>query len=228
MGEHYNEEFEAWWSHINLGPEAISVELAKEQAAAAWRMGREAGEAMSHPSGMPDVKLDITTEYVEAEPKKLKVYRLASDDSGSFADWLDKVLDEAIPENHEEYMKNQLADRVFEVLYDRVVATWPALREPPVRSQLRACEVCHGPGPALWADDGPNTQRYCCVKCHPTPEDSFFHRAGENLRAVIEAPVSLEYPNPRGLGVIDGKSLEDRAREVFSQTLEAEEDVGDV
>lgn len=41
---------------------------------------------------------------------------------------------------------------------------------------MRRCETCGGPGPCLWADDGPNSGRYCCARCHPLPGDEFFQR----------------------------------------------------
>lgn len=42
--------------------------------------------------------------------------------------------------------------------------------------------------------------------------------AGENLKKIVETPVSLE-PSPRGLGEIDGKTLADRAREKFAESV---------
>ncbi len=36
--------------------------------------------------------------------------------------------------------------------------------------------------------------------------------AGKKLKKLIETPVQLGWINPRGLGVIDGQTVEDRAR----------------
>jgi hypothetical protein len=48
---------------------------------------------------------------------------------------------------------------------------------PEVKARgMRRCEACSGPGPALWADGGPNSGRYCCQRCHPCPGDTFFTR----------------------------------------------------
>lgn len=49
----------------------------------------------------------------------------------------------------------------------------------------RRCEVCGGPGPCLWADRGPNVQRYCCGECHPEPDGAFFRQAVELPRRYV-------------------------------------------
>jgi hypothetical protein len=38
----------------------------------------------------------------------------------TFIDWLNKTLEEVVPDNHEEYTKAQLVTRLFDLLYDRM------------------------------------------------------------------------------------------------------------
>ena len=64
---------------------------------------------------------------------------------------------------------------------------------------MRRCEKCGGPGPCLWAERGPDCQRYLCRRCHPNPEDGFFTRTIDAVRAQVRPAEPDDPPATRAV-----------------------------
>ena len=67
---------------------------------------------------------------------------------------------------------------------------------------MRRCEKCGGQGPCLWAERGPDCQRYLCRRCHPNPEDGFFTRTVDAVRARVRPAEVGDPPATRAVRVL--------------------------